>query len=158
MRRRAFNSKPAPSSGHKSKSSAVAASLSSWLSFLHNNNVNVLVLLLSIGILFWIFLCFHIHLQLSYTPIGSQLRSRFMTRRDPPPSSQTINGNNNHSTRTQKDGLSACLLVNDEDPRLPAWIAHHYQIMPLRSFIVAVDLSHRRWCSVEMRLGLKNGR
>eukprot|EP00970_Alexandrium_tamarense_P016130 scaffold6184_cov62-Alexandrium_tamarense.AAC.1 len=35
------------------------------------------------------------------------------------------------------DGLSACLLVNDENPRLPEWLAYHYQMLPLRSLIVA---------------------
>lgn len=39
----------------------------------------------------------------------------------------------------KKDGLSACLLVNDENPRLPEWLAYHYHVLPLRSIIVAVD-------------------
>ena len=38
-----------------------------------------------------------------------------------------------------KEGLSACLLVNDENPRLPEWLAYHYHMLPLRSLIVAVD-------------------
>eukprot|EP01082_Thalassiosira_pseudonana_P005875 g5712.t1.2.5e174189 g5712 g5712.t1 contig2:1134797-1136743(+) len=41
------------------------------------------------------------------------------------------------------DGLSACLLVNDENPRLPEWLAYHYQMLPLRSLIVAVDPASR---------------
>jgi len=40
-------------------------------------------------------------------------------------------------------GASACLLVNDENPRLPEWIAYHYNILPLRSLTVAVDPSSR---------------
>ena len=40
-------------------------------------------------------------------------------------------------------GLSACLLVNDENPRLREWLAYHYQILPLRSLIIAVDPSSR---------------
>lgn len=38
-----------------------------------------------------------------------------------------------------KEGASACLLVNDENPRLPEWIAYHYHTLPLRSLTVAVD-------------------
>jgi hypothetical protein len=41
------------------------------------------------------------------------------------------------------DGLSACLLVNDENPSLPEWLAYHYQMLPLRSLIVAVDPASR---------------
>ena len=40
-------------------------------------------------------------------------------------------------------GASACLLVNDENPNLPEWIAYHYQTLPLRSLIVAVDPASR---------------
>ncbi|KAL9186857.1 hypothetical protein ACHAXT_010577 [Thalassiosira profunda] len=47
----------------------------------------------------------------------------------------------------------------DENPRLPEWIAYHYQVLPLRSLIVSVDPASRsspneillRWYS-EMRL------
>jgi len=42
-----------------------------------------------------------------------------------------------------KEGASACLLVNDENPRLPEWIAYHYHTLPLRSLTVAVDPSSR---------------
>jgi hypothetical protein len=42
-----------------------------------------------------------------------------------------------------KEGLSACLLVNDENPRLPEWLAYHYHVLPLRSIIVAVDPASR---------------
>lgn len=65
---------------------------------------------------------------------------------------------NNHSTK----GLSACLLVNDENPRLPEWLAYHYQILPLRSLIIAIDPSSRlspdtilnRWTNDHTELGL----
>ena len=43
----------------------------------------------------------------------------------------------------KKEGSSACLLVNDENPRLPEWIAYHYQTLPLRSLTVAVDPASR---------------
>lgn len=39
----------------------------------------------------------------------------------------------------EDDGLAACLLVNDENLRLGEWIAYHYQVLPLRHLIVAVD-------------------
>ena len=40
-------------------------------------------------------------------------------------------------------GISACLLVNDENMRLPEWIAYHYTVLPLRHLIVAVDPASR---------------
>ena len=40
-------------------------------------------------------------------------------------------------------GLSACLLINDENPRLPEWIAYHYHILPLRSLTIAIDPASR---------------
>lgn len=40
-------------------------------------------------------------------------------------------------------GLSACLLVNDENPRMPEWLAYHWLVLPLRSLIVAVDPASR---------------
>jgi len=72
------------------------------------------------------------------------------------------NNNDDQNANNQKKGLSACLLVNDENPRLPEWLAYHYQILPLRSLIVAVDPGSRsspkeildRWTSTEMNTGL----
>jgi hypothetical protein len=60
----------------------------------------------------------------------------------------------------KKDGLSACLLVNDENPRLPEWLAYHYHVLPLRSIIVAVDPASRyrpneilkRWVPMGMKV------
>jgi len=43
------------------------------------------------------------------------------------------------TTVASTDGLSACLLVNDENPRLREWMAYHYLVLPLRSLTVAVD-------------------
>ena len=47
----------------------------------------------------------------------------------------------NHLNRRghNTSGVSACLLVNDENLRLPEWIAYHYTVLPLRHLIVAVD-------------------
>ena len=42
-----------------------------------------------------------------------------------------------------RGGGSACLLVNDENPRLPEWLAYHYQTLPLRHLTVAVDPASR---------------
>lgn len=44
---------------------------------------------------------------------------------------------------TTQGGASACLLINDENPRLPEWIAYHYRTLPLRSLTVAVDPASR---------------
>ena len=38
---------------------------------------------------------------------------------------------------------AACLLVNDENPRLPEWLAYHYHVLPLRHLTVAVDPASR---------------
>uniref|UniRef100_A0A6U5LT45 Glycosyltransferase family 92 protein n=1 Tax=Corethron hystrix TaxID=216773 RepID=A0A6U5LT45_9STRA len=35
--------------------------------------------------------------------------------------------------------MAACLLVKDDNDRLPEWIAYHYQVLPLRKLIIAVD-------------------
>lgn len=43
----------------------------------------------------------------------------------------------------EDEGLSACLLVNDENARLPEWIAYHYHLLPLRYLTVAVDPASR---------------
>ena len=66
-----------------------------------------------------------------------------------------------HNNNNQK-GLSACLLINDENPRLPEWLAYHYHILPLRSLIIAIDPSSRlspdtilkRWTNDHTELGL----
>lgn len=44
-----------------------------------------------------------------------------------------------HSGSPREDALSACLLVNDKNARLPEWLAYHYHTLPLRSLIVAAD-------------------
>ena len=56
---------------------------------------------------------------------------------------QHVNQTRSLTTTNKKEGLSACLLVNDENPRLPEWLAYHYHILPLRSLIVAVDPASR---------------
>jgi len=37
------------------------------------------------------------------------------------------------------DGVSACLLVKDDNSRLIEWLAYHYHTLPLRHLILAVD-------------------
>lgn len=62
-----------------------------------------------------------------------------------------LHGSINGNTQSQQaadnkhfnEGASACLLVNDENPRLPEWIAYHYNTLPLRSLTVAVDPASR---------------
>mmetsp|Transcript_36820 Transcript_36820/g.72410 ORF Transcript_36820/g.72410 Transcript_36820/m.72410 type:complete len:492 (-) Transcript_36820:460-1935(-) len=36
-------------------------------------------------------------------------------------------------------GFGACLLVKDDNDKLPEWIAYHHTILPLRRLVVAVD-------------------
>ena len=54
-----------------------------------------------------------------------------------------INGRAIHVNKGEEDGISACLLVNDENPRLPEWLAYHYTTLPLRHLIIAVDPASR---------------
>lgn len=35
--------------------------------------------------------------------------------------------------------FAACLIVKDDNPILPEWLAYHYTVMPLRYLIVAID-------------------
>jgi hypothetical protein len=43
------------------------------------------------------------------------------------------------SSQQENESFSACLIVMDENFRLPEWIAYHYHVLPLRHLIVAVD-------------------
>ncbi len=38
-----------------------------------------------------------------------------------------------------KDGIAMCLLIKDENEKLPEWLAYHFLEMPLQYLIVAVD-------------------
>lgn len=101
------------------------------------SRAHALVLLLSAGILVWASLCVHIHVSLSVepTPLGSRLRARFADRAR----SRAVGVSGDDG----RGHLAACLLVNDENPRLPEWIAYHYLVGPLRSLTVAVDPASR---------------
>ena len=69
-------------------------------------------------------------------------QSKKQVQQQPPPQ-QSIEVHEQQSNHQKKEGLSACLLVNDENPRLPEWLAYHYHMLPLRSLIVAVDPASR---------------
>lgn len=58
-------------------------------------------------------------------------------------SNSTIEHPNENNKSTQQQGVSACLLVNDENPRLPEWLAYHYHVLPLRSLIITIDPASR---------------
>lgn len=80
-------------------------------------------------------------------------------------STNNINNNNKleEAEEEEEEGLSACLLVNDENPRLPEWIAYHYHILPLRSLTITVDPASRsspkeildRWQDMDMGLDVQ---
>mmetsp|Transcript_29533 Transcript_29533/g.67900 ORF Transcript_29533/g.67900 Transcript_29533/m.67900 type:complete len:447 (-) Transcript_29533:478-1818(-) len=36
-------------------------------------------------------------------------------------------------------GMSACLLLRDDNDRLPEWLAYHYHVLPLLHLVIAVD-------------------
>ena len=38
-----------------------------------------------------------------------------------------------------EESFGACLSINDENPRLPEWIAYHYYMLPLRHLVLLVD-------------------
>eukprot|EP00588_Corethron_pennatum_P005691 CAMPEP_0194296100 /NCGR_PEP_ID=MMETSP0169-20130528/55167_1 /TAXON_ID=218684 /ORGANISM="Corethron pennatum, Strain L29A3" /LENGTH=582 /DNA_ID=CAMNT_0039045461 /DNA_START=140 /DNA_END=1888 /DNA_ORIENTATION=+ len=41
--------------------------------------------------------------------------------------------------KVENIGMAACLLIKDDNDRLPEWIAYHYHTLPLRRIVVAVD-------------------
>jgi len=52
------------------------------------------------------------------------------------------NGNNivNRTSGDNHDGsFSACLMIKDDNFRLPEWLAYHYYVLPLRYLVVLVD-------------------
>ena len=53
------------------------------------------------------------------------------SRRRDPPTTSILNDNT----------IAACLLIKDDNNRLPEWLAYHYHVMPLRSLIVGVDVN-----------------
>ena len=58
-------------------------------------------------------------------------------------SNSTIEHPNENSKSIEEQGVSACLLVNDENPRLPEWLAYHYHVLPLRSLVITIDPASR---------------
>ena len=67
--------------------------------------------------------------------------NRSYTGEGPAPDSSQTAGDSVSSALLHPDGesFSACLLVMDENPRLPEWLAYHYFALPLRYLVVAVD-------------------
>ena len=118
---------------------------------LHYNNSLIIILLVCIALC--ISFSIHIHNQLLQSSDSAKhLKSTS--------SANTKSSHKKHDNNQR--GLSACLLVNDENPRLPEWLAYHYQILPLRSLIIAIDPSSRlspqsilnRWTNDHAVLGL----
>mmetsp|Transcript_24966 Transcript_24966/g.53836 ORF Transcript_24966/g.53836 Transcript_24966/m.53836 type:complete len:683 (+) Transcript_24966:125-2173(+) len=42
-----------------------------------------------------------------------------------------------------EEGVSACLLIKDDNSRLIEWLAYHYDVLPLRHLIIAADPTSR---------------
>jgi len=113
---------------------------------------NTLMLLLSTCITLCVLLSVHIHSQLH---LHHHHHAVANNKNDNPRSiiealtprrndeSNNVISHNKKSNKNNNHGLSACLLVNDENPRLPEWIAYHYHMLPLRSLIVTVDPASR---------------
>lgn len=49
------------------------------------------------------------------------------------------NINNSHNYNDDKDSISACLLIMDDNHFLTEWIAYHYFVAQLRRLIIAID-------------------
>jgi hypothetical protein len=52
------------------------------------------------------------------------------------------NASRNHTSSNnidKEEGFSACLMIMDDNAHLIEWLAYHYQTLPLRRLIVAVD-------------------
>lgn len=45
----------------------------------------------------------------------------------------------NRGKNSTMAGMSACLLIKDENHHLIEWLAYHYHVLPLRHLIIAVD-------------------
>jgi len=112
---------------------------------------NSLIIILLICIAICISLSIRIHYQLLQSSPTNDTAKHLNT--------SSANTKNSHNHR----GLSACLLINDENPRLPEWLAYHYHILPLRSLIIAIDPSSRlspqsilnRWTNAELGLDIQ---
>ena len=115
---------------------------------------NSLIIILLVCIALCISFSIHIHNQL----LQSSDSAKHLK------STSSANTKHNHKKHNSNQrGLSACLLVNDENPRLPEWLAYHYHILPLRSLIIAIDPSSRlspdsilkRWTNAKLGLNIK---
>ena len=116
-----------------------------------------LILLLSICTILYFSLSVRIHSQLHQhhrnsveVVVSSDSSSRLKSGQRAEVQYQSAKQNQNAKTSTSNNsninkerGLAACLLVNDENPRLPEWLAYHYHILPLRALIITVDPSSR---------------
>ena len=72
-----------------------------------------------------------------HTSLGKQkLQSKVISKHHPPTTANT-------NININEEGISACLLINDENPRLREWIAYHYTTLPLTSLIIAIDPASR---------------
>jgi len=54
-------------------------------------------------------------------------------------SSKLVNFARENELRDKTETFSACLLIKDDNHRLPEWLAYHYFALPLRYLVVAVD-------------------
>lgn len=62
------------------------------------------------------------------------------------------------------EGVSACLLIKDDNNRLIEWLAYHYHVLPLRNLIIAIDPDSRntplpilqRWDDTDLNYTLWN--
>ena len=88
------------------------------------------------------------HKQSTDTTTMTSRRSSFAShRRRPLSGSRTETITYDTGYRRHSDSMSACLLIMDDNHFLVEWLAYHYQYLPLRRLIVAID--HRSATSPE---------
>jgi hypothetical protein len=69
----------------------------------------------------------HVHVDLSFTEAKDVLFLPFSKQQDTEPHCDA------------PFSFSACLLVKDDNKILPEWLAYHYEVLPLRRLIIAID-------------------
>ena len=103
-----------------------------------HHNARRIQRILATAIALWSLFSWHLNIQLHrHAGALTESHSNLFNR------NSTVEQSNESSKSTKEQGAAACLLVNDENPRLPEWLAYHYHMLPLRSLIITIDPASR---------------